>query len=111
MSFQVSLSDNARENVDAILTWIGQRSPQGAATWADRWDEVLESIAEFADSCSRAPESDYHNDDIRHKVFKTRRGKPYRALFVIRGDNVIVIHVRGPGQDLVPENELDIPEG
>jgi hypothetical protein len=39
-------------------------------------------------------------------IFKTRRGRAYRALFLIRGDVVFVLHVRGPGQRPLEPGEL-----
>ena len=34
------------------------------------------------------------------------QGKAYRAIFIIEDDLVLVTHVRGPGQDIVPPHEL-----
>ena len=48
----------------------------------------------------------YDDTEIRHPIFETRRSKPYRILFTIRDVVVLVKHVRGPGQDLVPPGEL-----
>ena len=58
---------------------------------------------------SVAPESTYYDYEIRHAFFKTRRGLTYRTLFVIANDSVHIIYVRGPGQDLVPPEDLKLP--
>ena len=55
------------------------------------------------------PEDEDHEEEIRHILFKTRRGKTYRAIFIIRTDTVFVLHVRGPGQDLIAPDELRFP--
>ena len=34
----------------------------------------------------------------------------YRALFIIRDDVVHVIHLRGPGQDLMRSVDVQLPE-
>ena len=44
--------------------------------------------------------------DIHEVLFKTSKGNPYRLLFTIVDDEVLVLRVRGPGQDYVSENEL-----
>jgi hypothetical protein len=62
-----------------------------------------------ADGCGLAPEDAEHDSEIRQIVFKTRSGLPYRALFTIDGDQVHVIHVRGPGQDLIMPGNLRLP--
>ncbi len=38
--------------------------------------------------------------------FRTRRGRRYRALFEIRENRVLILHVRGPRQNLVSPDEL-----
>ena len=54
----------------------------------------------------RADDVSYHRDEIRQRIFKTRRGLPYRILFVVRGDVIYLLHVRGPGQDLMAPEEM-----
>ena len=99
MSFRVELAYRSEQDVDNILEYLLARSPQGAATWLARWDEVLVELTESADQHSLAPENDDHAEEIRHVIFRTRRGKKYRAIFAIREDCVFVTHVRGPGQN------------
>ena len=109
MSYQVELTARAERDVDGILAWLAQRSSQGAMTWYERFNHVLEQLAANAEQCNLAPENEDHDEAIRHAIFKTRRGKKYRALFIIRGEQVFVLHVRGPGQDLMPPDDLKLP--
>jgi plasmid stabilization system protein ParE len=109
MSFRVELTRRAERDIEAILAWIASHSRQGAEAWMRPLDEVWAQLAASADSCALAPESDYGGTEIRHVIFKTRRGKPYRLLFTIRDDVVLVRHVRGPGQDLVPPDDIVDP--
>jgi hypothetical protein len=51
-----------------------------------------------------APENEFVAREIRHIVFRTRHGRPYRALFTIVGNEVRILRVRGPGQ--APLNRL-----
>jgi len=37
--------------------------------------------------------------DVREVLFKTRKGNPYRILFTIQEAEVLILRVRGPGQD------------
>ena len=106
MSFDVSLTDGAMSDIRGILQWIGSRSRTGAETWYRSWRNVLQAIRDRADQFGVAPESDDHPELIRHALFKTRRGRSYRALFIIRDRNVFVLHIRGPGQDLLRSDEI-----
>ena len=106
MSFQVSVTEGAT----FILRWIEERSAAGAASWYRVWQKVLRSLRERADKFGVAPESDDHPEVIFQVVFKTRRGRPYRALFAIRDSEVFVLHVRGPGQNLLGKGEVRQPD-
>ena len=44
--------------------------------------------------------------NIREVFFKTSKGNPYRLLFTVLDDEVLVLRVRGPGQNYVAETEL-----
>jgi len=45
-----------------------------------------------------APESKSFDIEIRHALFRTRSGRPYRAIFTVVGDEVRILRVRGRGQ-------------
>jgi plasmid stabilization system protein ParE len=107
MSHEVHLSRRAERDLDQILAWISRRSQQGVRSWLERWDEVREVLSLRPESCLLAPESEDHDEEIRHVVFKTKNGRKYRVLFLIRGQQVFVTNLRGPGQDLVPPDQLN----
>ena len=111
MRYSVEITRRAELDVDEIVTWIAKHSPQGANVWLDRLLQVVDQLSITANKCSLAPENGYGDTEIRHLTFKTRRGKPYRLLFTIRDDVVLIRHVRGPGQDLVPPQDFGAPRG
>lgn len=111
MNLRVELTSRAERDIDGIIAWIAERSPRGAISWCQRLEEVLSQLSTTALHCSLAPENRYDDTEIRHMMFKIRRGKPYRVLFTVRRDQVLVRHVRGPGQDLVPLSDLRGPNG
>jgi plasmid stabilization system protein ParE len=110
MTYPVFLTSRAVRDIDGILSWIAERSTQGAIAWARRWDDVVDQLGQHPRSFALAPEGERHHADIRQVIFKTRKGSPYRALFVVRDDRVFVMHVRGPGQDPVALDELYLPD-
>lgn len=109
MSFQVELTSRAERDLDQILGFLVSHSKRGASTWLRRWDEVVEQLTNTPENCGVAPENDDHEEEIRHVLFKTRRGKTYRALFIIRTNTVFILHIRGPGQDLVDSDDMQFP--
>ena len=97
-------------DVTVIFEWIAQRSPDGAIRWLDAFEEAINQLRHNAANCSLAIEADDFGIDLRQSLFRTRRGKSYRLLFVIRGDVVYLAAVRGPGQEVVAAGDLELPE-
>lgn len=109
MTYQVELTARAERDVDGILAWLTQKSSRGAAAWHKRLQDVFDHLATTADQFGLAPENEDHDEGIRHVIFKTRRGRKYRALFIIRDDQVYILHVRGPGQDILAPRDIQFP--
>ena len=70
---------------------------------------MISGISESPLAFGLAPENEDHKETIRQAIFKTQRGLPYRAIFVVRENNVFVIHVRGPGQSNLNVDEVKLP--
>lgn len=109
MSYQVELTSRAQRDLDGILGFLVSHSKRGATNWLRRWDEVVEQLTATPETCNFAPENEDHDEEIRHVLFKTRRGKTYRALFIIRNDTVFILYLRGPGQNLMKPDEIRFP--
>lgn len=39
--------------------------------------------------------------EVREVLFQTPKGRPYRILFTIQSNEVLILRVRGPGQDFL----------
>jgi hypothetical protein len=61
-------------------------------------------------ACPLAAEDDHVEFEVREILFKTRHGLIYRALFTIREETATILHVRGPGQDLLDCVEIREPK-
>lgn len=109
MKFKAHLLWRAQRDLDHILAWLNERSPQGAASWLRRWDETFTILESSANEYGLAPEGEDHEFEVRQILFRTRKGRDYRALYTIQGSEVYVMHIRAPGQDLVPPEELQLP--
>lgn len=107
MSFSVHELPRAKADKRSILTWLTSRSPQGASAWLRAYDDALTRMGQDperftaaleSESCPRLP--------IKQAFFKTRRGRIYRIIFHIDGQDVYVMRVRGPGQAPVDPTEI-----
>lgn len=106
MTYDVAILPTARSDLRRILHWIGRRSPRGAARLLVAFENRLRELGERPASFGLAPESAHVGREIREFFFKTPRGQRYRGVFHILGETVEVLHVRGPGQDLLAQDEL-----
>lgn len=106
MSFTVRELPKAKQDKHSIFRWLDERSPAGAAAWLNAYDAFIERLKQGAPSFGEAPENEDCNLDVRQGLFKTRRGRVYRALFFIEGQDVYVLRVRGPGQAPVTPEDI-----
>jgi plasmid stabilization system protein ParE len=110
MSYSIRSSRRADRDVTFIFEWIAKRSPGGAIRWLDAFESAVDHLRQNAANCSFAMEADDCGIDLRQSLFQTRRGRIYRLLFVIRDDQVHLVSVRGPGQDVVSFDDVNLPE-
>jgi plasmid stabilization system protein ParE len=108
MKFTVSVLQRAQADAEWIFGWIANRSPQGAAQWGRAYDATVQELSRDAAQWGLAPENEEVGIELRQKLFKTRRGRPYRLLYTIVGKEVRLLRVRGPGQ--APVTGEDISE-
>lgn len=111
MRFDVVQTRRARADVATIVRWLNQRSRAGAEAWYRQWVLATKRLGHSADQCGTAPESDSCPERILQLQFKTRRGRFFRILFIVRGDTVFILHVMGAGQDLLSPEDIVLPEG
>jgi hypothetical protein len=106
MSFAVRELPKAKQDKRSIFSWLHERSQTGAAAWLDAYDSLLERLKRDAPSCALAPESKDCDFEVCQVLFKTRRGRIYRALYFIEGRRIYILRIRGPGQAPVMPQDM-----
>ena len=106
MTYDVRVLRRAWQDLDDITTHIAERSPEGAARLLRRFDDAMEQLEKNPFIAPIASESTELGDDVRYIMFRTKSGRKYRAMFVIVGDEVRVLRVRGPGQPPVQHEDI-----
>lgn len=107
MKFQVRELRKATTDIRHIFTWLFERSPSGAAAWLSAYDEMVERLKTDAATFAEAHENADLDQDVKQALFKTRRGRIYRALFLIEADEVFILRVRGPGQAPIQTDDIE----
>jgi plasmid stabilization system protein ParE len=104
MAFRVEISAQAERDAEAILEWLlTQHTGQAGIDWFLALDDAFESLAQFPERCSIAPENSRFPFEVRQLLYGT---KPhiYRILFTIEVNTVHVLHIRhGRRKRVVPE--------
>lgn len=100
MRHQVRILRRARNDLDQITAYIAERSPQGVA----RFEEAMQTLGQDPLGSPLAPEAEEIGEAVRQIRFRTRAARTYRALFLIAGDEVRVLRIRGAGHPVTPED-------
>jgi plasmid stabilization system protein ParE len=106
MIYRVVISRRTEEDADAIYIWLAKRSVVGAGRWYRTFLDAAASLNNNPSRCGLAPESVAVGYEIRQHLFKTPRGRKYRLLYLVTGDEVRILRVRGPGQAPVTGADL-----
>jgi plasmid stabilization system protein ParE len=106
MSRALHILGRAQADVDDIFNWLVHRSVQGAISWYFAFGRAVEGIAASPETFGEAPESGLLGRELRHALFKTRRGRVYRIVFEFSDANIILLRVRGPGQSRLRRGDL-----
>ena len=107
MTYLVQLTTQTEADIDRIFNWFFERSPEGARRWYDAFWDSANRLKLTPMSCPIAPEAVEFREEVRQILFKTRRGRTYRTLFVIRADIVHILRVRGPGERPVKPEDVE----
>jgi plasmid stabilization system protein ParE len=106
VNYRVTILPRAkRQLLDQALWWSEHRSAEQAFRWLDGFERALASLADHPESFNVARESVAFDQVIRELHFGLRNNPTHRAIFEVRGDEVLVHCVRHLAQrDLTTED-------
>ena len=106
MSFRVVITEQAeREMQSAFNWWASHRSKPQADRWYIGLAKAIADLSENPERHSPSRERDRFAYEIRDLLFGLGRRPTHRAVFTIRGEEVVVLTVRQVGQqDLSPDD-------
>ena len=107
MSFRVELTEKASNDLHRLMAWLAERSPGAEDRLSVRFDKALSRLESNPFTCGLAFEnSDEFEDEVRHLLFETGKGRIYRALFIVRADVVKVLTIKAPGEKPARPDDL-----
>jgi len=107
-NFSISILPRAERDIDAIFSWLADRSPAGARNWLTALDAAVHRMATEPHSSGSALNIEGLEANLKQCLFKTPKGRTYRAIYLIENKSVIVLRVRGPGQPPLQTDEIGI---
>lgn len=110
MTYRVQLTERARADLDRLLRSLAMRSPAGAARLADGFEAALGRLEASPLSCGIAYEDRFSEEEIRHLLIRIQKRRTYRALFVIRDTDVLILAIRAPGERPIAPMDLEDPD-
>jgi plasmid stabilization system protein ParE len=106
MSYRIEFTERARRDINRLLDSLAERSPEAAERLSARFEESLSRLEQFPLSCGVAYENPRFDEEVRHLLFGLSKERKYRALFTVRGDEVVILAIGAPGEQ--PVNPDDI---
>lgn len=104
MLHRVIITDPADENFRDHFLWIRERSPQGTEAWRTRIINAIKSLEIAPERHALTRESAAFPVEIR-RLLTGKNHSAFRILYQIKGDQVQVLAIRRPSQDLMePED-------
>lgn len=110
MTFRVRLTEGAEADYEECLTALAKRSPDAARRLHASYLKALQRLRDFPLSCGLSHENPLFAEELQHLLFGVHRKRRYRALFTVRGDEVVILAIRAPGERPVRPDDLT-PEG
>jgi plasmid stabilization system protein ParE len=106
MRYKIAILRRADADVQTIYNWLKKRSTDGAIRWLEAFRAAIQRLTADAATHAKGAESSKLRVDILECYFKTRHGRRYRIVYLIAGDHIRVLRVRGPGQRLLRRSDL-----
>ena len=106
MAYRVTVLPRAKlQLLEQCRWWSEHHSAEQAFRWLDGFEAELGSLTDSPDRCVVTRESDQFDVTIRELHFGLGSKPTHRAVFEIRGDEVVVYAIRHLAQrDLRPDD-------
>jgi plasmid stabilization system protein ParE len=99
MKYNVRLTDEAKQNVHATVSWYAERSEEAADRWYNGFMKLIDSLAADPHRHPVALEDPRFPLELRQVNYGSGRRTTHRILYTIRPDTVVVYAVRHAAQE------------
>lgn len=108
MSLRVVITDQAvREMQSAFTWWAEHRSKSQADRWYVGFGKAIANLSENPERHGQSREMGHFAYEIRDLLFGIGRGPTHRAVFTIRGEEVVVLTIRHVAQQDLSSDDIE----
>lgn len=109
MTRRLKITPLAQSELDEDAHWWARhRDPEQSIRWLKAFDRAMSLLIERAQALPLARENDNFPIELRQMTFGLGRKVTHRAVFEIRGDEIVVHAIRHLARDdLTPEELVD----
>jgi hypothetical protein len=98
MAFRVRPTAKAKRDTRAILSRLqSEHAGETGLRWFEGLQVAIQSLQDMPHRCALAPESPFMPFEMRQLLYGNKQHR-YRILFTIWGEDVFILHIRGPRQ-------------
>ncbi|HTW94583.1 MAG TPA: type II toxin-antitoxin system RelE/ParE family toxin [Tepidisphaeraceae bacterium] len=108
MRFRVHLTSTAAADAEAAYLHIAESAPRAAVRWFNGLVDVVASLDSFPTRCEIARESVKAGEEIRQMLYG-RRPHIHRLLFIVRGQDVYILHIRHSARRAMAVGDITLP--
>lgn len=105
--YNVIVQPPAMADIDAAYLYIREHAPRAAEKWLRGIQKTIDGLQFFPNAHALAREHKEFREPIRQTTYGRGTGV-YRIIFVVRGDDVRVLHVRHGARQAMPDRELGL---
>jgi plasmid stabilization system protein ParE len=107
MTYSLRVTARAEADLERLYdSLVERRGPDAARIWYELFTVAVERLATRPLTCGLAYEDRDFDAEIRHLLFGFPGSRRYRALFTVRGEEVVVLTIRAPGERPLEPDEL-----
>lgn len=106
MTHAIRLSRLSRLDIAEAWEYAGRHAPNSADRWLGRIQAAIETLAVHPERCPFAREAARVEFPVR-ELLSGRRPNVYRILFIVDGDDVIVLRVRRAQRRSLSSGEIE----
>jgi plasmid stabilization system protein ParE len=107
MTYRIRPTARSEADVQRLYDAIaGRHGADAAWRWYEGYTRAVRRLVTMPLSCGLAYEASSSDREVRHLLFGPDPKRRFRALFTVRGDEVVILAIRAAGERPVDPGDL-----